>query len=101
MHAEERDVAGDDARRIDLAHVARERLAQGFAPGGFGPVRRVWRRLLRLFAMKLAPHAAQQTETIAARAPDARLMHIGRTDPGSGDANDPTLSLREGRNLRS
>src|SRR5262249_34156040 len=66
-----------------------------------GPVRRVSWRTLRLFAVKRAPHAAHEPETITARMLGARLMLIGRANPIARFDEDRGAGNHEKRELPS
>ena len=83
----------DDVARVDLAGLFFDEIAarsgkQRFVflslflsfsrEGALGPVRRVGWRQFRLRPIKITPDSTNKTETVAARALRARLMHIRR-----------------------
>ena len=61
---------------------------EGFDAARLRPVGRVGRRLLRLRADNLAPHAAHKSQTIAADATQRRLVQVGRAYPFARRGDD-------------
>src|SRR5207247_2370525 len=86
--AEEEDVAGGGLVRRDLDEVAAGGGKQRLLARGFRPVARVGGERLGLAAVELAIDAADEADAVGAGAAAARLMVVGRAEPGAGEAGD-------------
>ena len=82
------DRAGLGLAGGDLDEVAAGGGEQGLLAGGFGPVARVGGERLRLAAVELAIDAADEADAVGAGAAAARLMVVGRAEPGAGEEDD-------------
>ena len=84
--AEDEDVAGACVAGGDLDEVAAGGGEQRLLARGFGPVARVGGERLGLAAVELAIDAADEADAVGAGAAAARLVVVGRAEPGAGEA---------------
>lgn len=88
FHPKEDQRAGTGIGRSDLGHHVARAFGQHLARARLAPVAAVGRDRERLGADNLAPDAPGEPEAIAADALEARLVVIGRAEPGSGGGDD-------------
>ena len=83
----------------DLEHHRPRRLGQRLARAGLAPVAAVGRDRHRLGAVELAPDPADQPEAVAADAPEARLVVVGRAEPAARGGDDAARDRRQSQHL--
>src|SRR5690606_22955299 len=87
-HAEQDQRAGWDIGGCDFWHHAARALGKNLARAAFAPIPTIGRDRERLWPDNLAPDSAGQTKAIAADALEARLIVVGRAEPGTRGGDD-------------